>query len=594
MGKDKFARQLGFSNMAAIKAVSERFEDMSIHGIATSGATNGLTDTSKNLVVGALIGKTIKIKRGDAEYVRTIIGNTINTIFFEDLEAPVNATATIGSGEGGEGQIVITRIGDGAGAAGNLDSVVLVHGNTNTGEVHATYADNVLTITVDTNDSGEQQLLAAGNVSTVIEADELDTEFTVSMEFVPGNLPIDGDPIPFTGGSDGVSVETGDAYVVITNDTDALEEEISELAAQAKKHIYNADIGLRNWRMALAKVKASGHGSQENTIINLPILGASGVEGYEVWPTPLGHETDYFSYGFAGLLASKFQDEMGFDDVGRGVIHPALFADSKLWTFTGSTWGTEFSFGIMATCKKWTGTSAGQTATLNFNGTGITYLYAGTGLHSHFTWSIDGGAETDVDQYSSPSNYCKALEITGLDSGNHTLTIKKAAGDNNGLYVIGAYEVKGSKGVRVHRVGKAGATSQDALADNNYMVAEIDYWNAPLYIFALSTNDYISQTAVSTYKTRMQTLITRAKQFGDVLLYAGCPSGEVKTIPQSEYVKALHELAYENDCCFVDGYNYYGGEYEPLYDAGLMTSTAHTGPAGHQDTADLLWEALTY
>ena len=66
-----------------------------MYGTATSGAVTTITDTSKNFIPGALLGKQIVITSGTGQrQVTTITANTATVITFTTVTTAPDATST--------------------------------------------------------------------------------------------------------------------------------------------------------------------------------------------------------------------------------------------------------------------------------------------------------------------------------------------------------------------------------------------------------------------------------------------------------------------------------------------------------------------
>lgn len=186
-------------------------------GIATDGSTGSLVDSNKEFQTNLFNDKIIKITIDGVTYYRTILTCTEDSLTFADVVAPVESSATVGAGNESEGQVIISCIGLGAG--GDDYSVEFVAGTGVSSDAEATLADNVLTIHSATNGSSEPILVAAGNVKGIIEANEnLVGIFTANEDVKAGNINFTAEPIAFTGGSDGISVTSGDVYQIIRAD----------------------------------------------------------------------------------------------------------------------------------------------------------------------------------------------------------------------------------------------------------------------------------------------------------------------------------------------------------------------------------------
>lgn len=341
-----------------------------------------------------------------------------------------------------------------------------------------------------------------------------------------------------------------------------------------KQLIYNKYIGLKNWKTALSTMEA-GTG-----ILNLNVIGTSIACG--------GVSTDYINKSWVGLLRKALATR--FSDVGNGMIptYQKTTGDIDMWTLAG-TWTEENLFGLMSSAKS--STVLGSTATVSFSGTGVrivTYQGAACG---RFTATIDGGAPVEFNS-NGATVAAVHWEVTGLADGNHTLVITQNEAGKLTL-LLGIYALKGTKGVRVNANSKFGGAIANAVTNSNVLFAEIDYWSPSLTIIEFMTNDYFSQVPTATYKTNMQTLITRAKTFGDVLLLPNGIRRETNTIKQTDYLAALKDLAVTNNIAFMDTFDKWGGDYD--YANGTLNylyDTVHPNDAGHENIANWVVDTL--
>lgn len=363
-----------------------------------------------------------------------------------------------------------------------------------------------------------------------------------------------------------------------TNKTDivkSVNEVTSQLADTVRKKEYaitieNQDLGLRKYRSAIAKVE-----SGTNQTFNICFLGDSITEG-----VGSGTPIEYLSKGYTGIVRSKFNTKYG--DVGRGMIPVYHPSGNPLWTFSAG-W-SDSSFGIASAAKS---TSAiGETAQISFNGTGIVFIVYKGSNRGNVNVSIDGGAPTTLSLYNA-ANTQGTVQITGLTDGSHTAVITNAEAKT--VILSGAYEIKGQKGFRINMVGKSGASTPTFLASDFTLAASIDIFSPVLTVIALITNDIGSNLNVETFKTNLQTIITRAKVYGDVLLVANNGRSDKIDDVQSPYVNAIADLAYSNTCAFVNIYKRWGLQGSVL---GFMADTLHPNAPGHQDIANALLKVL--
>lgn len=345
------------------------------------------------------------------------------------------------------------------------------------------------------------------------------------------------------------------------------------------RHTYNQDKGLRKWRTALNKLEA-GH----NAIYNVSVIGDSITEGNGAE----GDISKYNTHGYLGLLRSMFDDK--FEDIGRGVIPIYYPTGLPLWNFTG--WANETGyFGFAGFSKR--SSINGEKTTLQFNGTGIGIVYPKRADSGSIDISIDGNYFTTINQYSDVAEHSTITEITGLEDGEHTLEITSVLTTNQKVWVHGAFEIKGQKGIRFNMVGRSGV-GVNAVSTQFVIPAEIDMWQPVLTIIALTANDYTGQTSLVDYEAKLQLLITEAKKYGDVLLVSTGLRQEDMTIQQSEYAEIQYKLASQNNVAYLDMFNYWKGDADYAKNQlGYIADTVHPTSKGHESIARAIYTVLT-
>lgn len=373
--------------------------------------------------------------------------------------------------------------------------------------------------------------------------------------------------------------------------------------ALTNPYIYNAAGGLQNYRSAISKARASGRGNAANLVTNIACITHSYGDGCHVWsnePTnPAVYCADDLTYGWIGLLQTAIAAKLGTPATGRGLIPVSMANYYKFWAFAGTGWATSYNAGISLYGQSWSGTSNGsQTATYTFYGIGVGIVYEARPVHSHLTYKIDAASAVDFDTYASVEAPT-VLEVTGLSSGQHTLVITKAIGDSITVTLIGAYDIQSTTGIRLHRCSQYGATINQLVRTGatgqqqlSAQMALVDWCTPVLTIIACMINDYQSQTALASFTSDTQILISRAKNFGDVILMSDCPCGIAETIPMSAFNTIYQQLAASNNCCFVDVFNAMGGSYIVANNAGLMNDTVHPNASGHDFIEHLLERPL--
>lgn len=357
---------------------------------------------------------------------------------------------------------------------------------------------------------------------------------------------------------------------------------------QKAGYALNTGTGLRTWRAAIARLNAGA-----NQIVNVCCMGDSITEGGVSGGGGISDLTgvNYPTKGYVGRVRSVMTSKFG--DVGPGFIatyHPKF---SPLWTFSaGWSDSTANNFGVTGFNKM---TSAsGETATHNFNGTGIK-IYAGGGSSGGaFTASVDGGAPVAFDTNRASVSPLLEFSITGLADGAHTLTITSTVAAGKFIWLFGAYALKGTTGVRIHNVARWGTRAPQASVDTA-LAAEIDPFQPTLTTIAYTANDYTNGTDLATYKSSLQSIITRAKQYGDVMLIStGLRNDATGPIPQVEYNNIQRTLALQNDVAYLDIFNRWGANADIARTAYQFISTDKVHPVdyGHQDIASAILSVI--
>lgn len=179
-------------------------EARSFKGVVTDVAPEGLTDSTIDIEAALWANKTIQIVIGGKKYIRKITASEGSLITFPALipevpevpEVPaVSATAVIG--EAGGGQVTVTRD-----TAGVYDgSVEYVAGVGESVTLEATFADDMITVTLATDENGD--LDNEENTGTAVAA-AIDTleGFSATMTGAGGAVAQTAEPVPFDGGSD--------------------------------------------------------------------------------------------------------------------------------------------------------------------------------------------------------------------------------------------------------------------------------------------------------------------------------------------------------------------------------------------------------
>ena len=256
------------------------------------------------------------------------------------------------------------------------------------------------------------------------------------------------------------------------------------------------------------------------------------------------------------------------------------------WVFTSQTSGGAFY------------SANGVTGNLAFTPIGsvdtmIIYYAKGVGF-GKFHYNTDGGSNTIVDT----SNASNALGTVTINPalGTHTVNINWDSVAS--VFIIGvvAYNSANS-GVRVINAG----SGSSKVADWNLTpstawgpMKSASSFGSSLIILALAINDWNAGTALSTYQTNYQTLITQFLTVGDVILWTGFasdPSTHASVATQQSYVNVAYSLAASNGLILVDTWAREGAfaTYNPL---GIGYDGVHLNGAGYLDIAKALLGVL--
>lgn len=286
---------------------------------------------------------------------------------------------------------------------------------------------------------------------------------------------------------------------------------------------------------------------------------------------------------------------------GGGVCLPwkgtldGTYENDPRWVFTG-TWTGRFGSGAMnRACIYTTDTAAKASFTYEAPcDRYIVYLFAAVSS-GNVSIDIDGGTPTIVNTFLSGSNtgYI-ATTVTAPSRGMHTVNVSLA---NAGLRaeIVGIEPCDSAAGLRVSRLAVQAAASGDL--NNSGSAFIFDAVPPDLSIIGMGVNDFQTQTSLGNtspvMKANLQTAITKAKTTGDVILLVEPPPGVAGTIPWTDYVTAMYELAVTNDVPIFDLTARWGSyaisNASPL---SMYQDTVHPAPAAQGDLVDALAGAL--
>lgn len=355
--------------------------------------------------------------------------------------------------------------------------------------------------------------------------------------------------------------------------------------------LYNGLNGLRGWRLAKARLDAG-----VDEIVNVNFLGSSLTEGY--------NSAADDSLGFVDVVRTALTAKYG--DVGQGWIgnrYPVILsAANRRWVYTGA-WNTFWGVGwlYLNNGQAVLGYSTSGTATITLPGTEINlFATCGSGQVATVTVTIDGGtAETWTIPTGTKLNYT-VFTKTGLTDGDHTVVVTATTNASNRFELLGGYGTKGTRGIRVNKMGAAGGTSTafgtyNALWDGGYPNTDIcvKHWTPALTVLDAIANDYNTQLPLDTFRSNWQNMITQAKLHSAsvVATSIGGIFNVTKTIPIEQYQQIVFDLAMANDIAYLDITKSLGGTHANASD--FMSDEVHYNTYGHMHTGNCFlrsWE----
>jgi hypothetical protein len=354
------------------------------------------------------------------------------------------------------------------------------------------------------------------------------------------------------------------------------------------KCLYNWHPGnTRKWRNALAAARA-GTG-----VARLNCYGDSITQGSTSTPAPL------WANSWPTRLRTKFDTVYGA--AGTGVMYLTPDGDDTRAVFNpngGQAWDVYMGFAAYDTWGVYSPTfTAGAWFEVGpVTCDSFTIHTFGTVGAGPLVVSIDGGATTNYPNTRTP-NGPLAIVVPAGSLGAHTIRV--TIGASGFIIVQGVEATIGTAGVRVTRWGKSSATaawlvngSQGVGSDpvTGSLPFSFDLFPPDLSIISFGMNEFLQHIPVATYKTNMQTIITKAKTFGDVLLGVPVPNDDTTGTPlQGAYAAALYDLADTNDVALLDLSD---RMVSFAASAALMNWPTHPNATGYWDMAEATYQAI--
>ena len=321
------------------------------------------------------------------------------------------------------------------------------------------------------------------------------------------------------------------------------------------------------------------------------------------------HAATRYSGVVASTLKTAFGDAgagwtgfgWGFGGASSGWSGGNGSASSDMAIALSANWSTNYNSSVSPDIADIYTSTAAAKITATFSGSGnvsavnLFYIAGGSG-NIRYRWNA--GAWTALDISAGAGLLTAAL--ASVPTGTWTLEIENVSGTTT---LCGLDVQKTTDGVRVHKLGGTGSASSSWTAVN------AAYWQAGLTALApnlvtilLGTNDQGASMTAATYRTNIQTMITRiraALPVADIALIMPCENQRVaNTYAMSVYAKEAYELAAINNCAWLDLQYVFGdtaaqyayGSARPWFAADLI----HPDPAtGGRVITDAVYRLLT-
>lgn len=282
-----------------------------------------------------------------------------------------------------------------------------------------------------------------------------------------------------------------------------------------------------------------------------------------------------------------------YGDVGEGAIK--LTEDVRV-TFSGGSGSS--TTGPLQTGRQ---IGAGNTITVALPAcTDIDVVYWNQG--GAFTWEVDGGGATTVTP--TGTDIMSLAAITGLADATHSLVLTGTGTAHVGFVVA----KRGTTGVRVHRLGRSGATTETATmasgsaANRNRMLAATFATGVDLAVIMFGANDIPNQgtnnITPSVFRANLKLLTDKVTALGGCSLLLAGPRYPNPSAPSTEadyYAQALDLAATDDHVAFADLAEVWGTEPD-AETLGLMnyaTYGIHPVRKGHGDIARIVYGLTT-
>lgn len=237
------------------------------------------------------------------------------------------------------------------------------------------------------------------------------------------------------------------------------------------------------------KAKASAAASRQ---VNVLTVGTSLTEG---------QESSDVAHTWPELLIAGLRTAHPSGAAGGASFLPANYVVTNLvdpWTVAAGSPSLGTTYGLNR--RHWSlGSSGTVTISRTFTGTGVDIYYARSSTTGTFSWSIDGGAATNVNSNSGATATNDGLvQVRGLSAGAHTLTISRVSGGTDIIGGIKPYDGDETKGFHLWNGGHSGYTSADMIgASSSGQWQIVQHIKPDLVIIEVGANDVKPASAIN-------------------------------------------------------------------------------------------------
>lgn len=233
---------------------------------------------------------------------------------------------------------------------------------------------------------------------------------------------------------------------------------------------------------------------------------------------------------------------------------PALY-DTRVSLGNGWSWQS----GILGIVfgGRYAQNTGGGSGNLSFSPVGtfdrVDVVYAQGPGAGEFTVSDGATLCATIDAVNATATAARQTVTLASRGSGKTINIARSSG-NIYIFAVIAYDST-TPSILLLNAGNLGSTSTTWQANATFGPGGNNGWDAfapDLTVIALGANDKNNGIPVSTFKSNIQALITRAQRSGDVVLVDEAYGNGGFNNNSAEFRQALLELARENDCFFHD------------------------------------------